>query len=115
MLVAALCLLSLAVMLGAVLVIPRRASLTCIRRRTAAATHGALGASGLCVFLWIVGTGATTQAQWLVAGLLFAGLLAGLAIFATCRHARPPPALVLALHVVFAGMGYLLFVGLILS
>jgi hypothetical protein len=112
--IAALVFLSFAVFFGAMLIIPGRAVLRRLPRRIAAATHGLAGATGLGLFFWATMAGAT-QATWFAIGLLTTGLIAGLAIFVTCRHRRMSPALILALHIIFAGMGYMLCVGLILS
>jgi hypothetical protein len=114
MLAAVFSLLSLAVLVGAILLTPQRTLLAGLPRRTVAATHGTLGALGLAGALWAARLGAT-QATWLAIALLAGGLIAGGTIFVTCRHRRNPPPLTLALHVVFAGIGYLLFVGLVLS
>ena len=115
MLAVALALLSLAALVGAILLTPRRAILARVPRSTTAAAHGVLGASGLAAFLFVAGTQTGSQTIWLAIGLLTAGLIGGITIFVTGRHRRPPPVLLLALHIVFAGMGYLLFVGLLLS
>jgi hypothetical protein len=114
MIAAVLFLLSLTVLVGAILLTPQRTLLARWPRRTVAATHGTLGALGLAGALWTARLGAT-QAIWLAIALLAGGLIAGGTIFVTCRHRRNPPPLILALHVVFAGIGYLLVVGLFLS
>jgi hypothetical protein len=115
MLPSALAVLSLAVFLGAILLMPRRPLLLRIPRRTAAVTHAALGTIGLAGFILGASTGPISQVSWLPIGLVAAGLIAGIMIFARCRHRLAPPVLILALHIFFAGMGYLLIAGLILS
>lgn len=112
--IAALVVLSIAVAFGLMLLMPRQPLSSRLPRRHAAAMHGAAGAAGLAIFILAAGSGAP-RILWLAGVLLCAGLIVGVTMFLTGRHRRAPPALILALHVVFAGIGYLLCVGSILN
>jgi hypothetical protein len=116
MLIFAFSIVSAAVLLGAVLLAVSRPRLGRLPRARLAATHGSLGILGLIAILYRAGVGTDRpQAMALVIGLLAVGLMAGATIYAMRRARRRPPPLVFALHVLFAGMGYLLFAGLSLG
>jgi high-affinity Fe2+/Pb2+ permease len=112
MLVLAFSLLSVAVLFGAALLMPDTPNRASLSRGTTAAVHGSVAVTGLGIFLSAIAT-RTSSLAWMAIGLLAVGLIVGVVIFVT-RPRRPGP-LILALHVVFAGMGYLLLAGLMLG
>jgi hypothetical protein len=116
MLTLLLTLLAITIVLGATLLIPQGAALVRISRRRLAATHGICGAFALVVVIWRASAMAqVSQPTWFAIALVSAGLIVGIMIFVTCRHRRRPSALLLALHIVFAGIGALLVAALLLS
>ncbi len=113
----ALAFLCAGALIGAYLLVPRgRARFS---RRVIAITHGGLGALGLAILGFALRDGVPRAlAGRPVAtafGLLALGFLGGLAVFAATRHKKSPPALALALHVILAGIGVLLYAGLVLT
>jgi hypothetical protein len=55
------------------------------------------------------------QNRWTAAAFLTTGFAIGLADYALTRHKRSPPPLALALHILFAGLGFLFFAAIVLS
>ncbi len=117
MLIAILAALICTVVLGAILLIPKARNASFLSRSIVASTHGILGALGLAGSVWwLEQTGQTSAsiAQTAI-GLTGAGLVLGIVIFFMARHRQKPPDLTLTSHVIFAGMGAVVIMGLILG
>jgi hypothetical protein len=105
-----------AVVLGVLLLMPKALKTGFFSRSIVAGTHGILGAIGFTSYLfWLAHTSdaipSIVRTAVVLTGL---GLALGAASFVATRHKSKPPDLILLAHVVFAGMGALVIVGLIL-
>ena len=116
MLLASLAFFAVAVVLGGLLLMPRLHASRAVRRGALALGHGALGAVGLA-FLYggLMRSPHENPVGWVAAVLISVGLSAGAFIYLATRRGRRAPVLVIALHIIMAGMGTMIAIGFVLS
>ena len=116
MFVAAFSLLSAAALLGVILLAPSLPVRGRLRRSLLAATHGIVGTAAIVVTTWGLRTGPKVSSIiWSGYTLVAVGFCLGLTVFALSTLRQKVPALIVPLHVLFAGMGYLVLAGLVLA
>jgi len=109
--------LILTVGLGAYLLVPRSQNRMMSARAKLAVTHGLLGTLGFAGYVWMLSRSyeEASLLVWTAVSLLAIGLGLGIAIYLITRY-RPSGShdLVLMSHVIFAGMGALIILALVL-
>jgi hypothetical protein len=105
-----------AMRLGVYLLMPGPRRLMVFSRSKSTALHGLLGTFGFACYIYML-TQTAEQASmlvWTAVSLVAIGLVLGIAIYAMTRHMHSRPDLILTSHVIFAGMGALVIVALVL-
>jgi hypothetical protein len=112
----ALALLMMAISLGAYMLIPSSKKRALLSRSSLAAIHGLFGTLGLAAYLSIlaVARNEISMLVWTAASLTTIGFIFGAALFLQRRYTQNKPDLILTSHIIFAGMGALVIVVLLL-